>query len=74
MVCENCNRADFANEEVERFRVAVDGTTLVLRNACNGGQLTQGMVNWATGFFLAGVIGLISLYLRAREVRFDEDK
>ena len=63
-----------AGEETDRFRVALDGTKLVLRNTCNGGQFPQGMLNWGTGIFLVIMVSLISFYLLAREVRSDEDK
>ena len=44
------------------------------RNGCDGGQFNQGIVNYAVAFLLAGAMALVSLYLRAREVRFEEDK
>lgn len=77
VVCTDCSDDQFQNsgEEQDRFRFALDGTTiLVLRNDCNGGQLPQGLVNFATGVFLFIMISLISLYLLAREIRSDEDK
>lgn len=77
VVCPDCQEDQFRFDQVspsDRFRVSVNGTVLVLRNACDGGQLPQGMVNFATGWFLAIVLGLVSIYLRAREVRFEEDK
>jgi hypothetical protein len=54
--------------------VAEDGTVLVLRNGCDGGQLPQGMTNWTTLLLLILLVSLASIYLRAREVRFNEDK
>jgi hypothetical protein len=47
---------------------------LVWRNACHSVKLVSGMINWATLWFLVIVFLLHSFYLRAREVRFDEDK
>lgn len=74
VVCEDCTDSQFEGEEIDRFEVATDGTVLVQRNACAGAQLAQGIQNYVTGFFLLGAISLLSLYLRAREIRADEDK
>lgn len=76
VACSNCKQEDWDSnvEERGRFGVANDGTVLVERNACDGGQLPQGMVNFAALFFLVGVLFLLSIYLGVREVRFDEDK
>jgi len=49
-------------------------TILVYRNACHGGGLKQGLVNWVVLVFLVLLGVLVSIYLKAREVRFDEDK
>jgi hypothetical protein len=80
VVCEDCTPNEWSsNEEENRFgRVFNDdgttNTTLVLKNECDGGQLEQGIVNWATLLLLILGASLLSVYLRAREVRFDEDK
>jgi hypothetical protein len=75
VVCSDCQASSYGNgDEKDRFGVAADGTTLVLRNDCDGANLAQGMVNLATFFFLSVVMALFSFYLTAREVRFDEDK
>jgi len=72
VVCSDCTMDQ--GLDLYDVRQAQDGTILVLRNACDGGQLTQGIINLATAIFLAIMIALVSLYTRAREVRFDEDK
>jgi hypothetical protein len=51
-----------------------DEIVLVFRNVCHSVKLVSGMVNWITLVFLIVVFTLLSYYLRAREVRFDEDK
>jgi hypothetical protein len=78
-VCEDCTPNEWnSNEEKDRFGIAQNGdgtnTTLVLKNGCDGGQFEQGIVNWATLLLLIIGASLMSVYLRAREVRFDEDK
>jgi hypothetical protein len=79
VVCEDCLASDWnSDEEKDRFGTGVDAdgnpVTLVLRNGCDGGQFEQGIVNWVTLLLLIVVTALMSVYLRAREVRFDEDK
>jgi len=76
VVCSDCSQQGLLNlgEEQGRFINATDGTILVQRNACDGGQFTQGMINYGTAFFLTAAITLMSMYLRAREIRADEDK
>jgi hypothetical protein len=79
VVCEDCTANEWdSNEEQGRFGTVLndDGTitTLVLKNECDGAQLKQGIANWVTLIFLIIVSSLMSVYLRAREVRFDEDK
>lgn len=54
--------------------MTINNTALVLKNACHGGQLAQGMVNYGTGVFLGMTMALLCYYLARREVRFDEDK
>jgi len=77
-VCDNCtpDQFDSGPSERRRFAVAADGSglTFALRNGCEGGNLSQGMVNWGTMIFLGIVMALVSMYLKAREIRFDEDK
>lgn len=74
VVCDGCPPDIYKGEDADRVRISLNNDILVLRNACNGGQLPQGMLNWATGIFLLLMVSLISLYLHAREVRADEDK
>ena len=52
----------------------MNDTVLVQRNDCEGGRLPQGVVNLAALGFLTVIFLLLSIYLGAREVRFDEDK
>jgi hypothetical protein len=74
VVCPECPLDQWNTTEQEnRFGVA-GNTTLVLHNACQGGEVPQGVVNLVVLFFLVGVVWIMSLYLDAREVRFDEDK
>jgi hypothetical protein len=75
VVCEDCTKNEWdQNDEEDRFGVTSDGIILVLRNACDGAQFEQGIVNWVTLLLLVIAMSLMSIYLRAREVRFDEDK
>lgn len=75
VVCSDCTPEAFGStESQERYGIAEDGTVLVQRNECDGGALEQGMVNWATFLFVSIAMALFSIYLRAREIRFDEDK
>jgi hypothetical protein len=80
VVCEDCMPNEWgSNEEKDRFGTVLndDGitnTTLVLKNECDGGQFEQGIVNWVTLLLLIIGASLLSVYLRAREIRFDEDK
>jgi hypothetical protein len=75
VVCSDCTIDQWnRNEEVNRFRIADDGTVLVLKNLCPGGEVPQGVVNLIVLCFLVIVLFLLSIYLGAREVRFDEDK
>lgn len=79
VVCADCPEDEWNDSPEEQNRygtTSVDGSPiiLVLRNACVGAQLSQGMVNLATLFFLIICFGLLACFQRAREVRFDEDK
>lgn len=74
VVCTECNPEVFRGVAEGRVLVGDDGTVLILRTLCNGGELLEGMINWVVLVFLIVVVTLTSLYLRAREVRFDEDK
>jgi hypothetical protein len=75
VVCPDCQFEQWKTpEERSRFLVANDGTKLVLHNLCPGGEVPQGVVSLVVLFFLVIVLCLLSLYLGAREVRFDEDK
>jgi len=75
-VCRNCLAEDFSHdiEQKARLGFAPDGTVLVERNACHGARFEQGMVNYATFFFLLISMAFISYYQNAREVKADEDK
>ncbi|KAG7353426.1 hypothetical protein IV203_002781 [Nitzschia inconspicua] len=73
VVCSDCTPEQW-NRDPTRFATAEDGTILVLRNFCNGTQGTNAFTNYATLIFAIIWISLVSLYLRARGVRFDEDK
>jgi hypothetical protein len=66
-VCPNCD-----TNLVDNVGIASDGTMLVLRSGCNGGQLPQGMVNFATALFLGISLSVMSLYQYVREVRLGE--
>jgi hypothetical protein len=75
VVCTDCSLDQWNNkEEADRFAVASDGTVLVLRNLCPGGEIPQGVVSLTVLVVLVVVLFLLSFYLGAREVRFDEDK
>ena len=70
VACSDCEPNKF---DTNKFLTA-DGVVLVRRNKCDGGQLPQGVVNYVVMFLLVGMISFAGYYLRAREVRFDEDK
>ena len=76
VACPTCSQSNFdgSDNSKERYGVADDGTILVERNVCSNDLLAPGMVNYATFFLLAGCLILMSMYLRAREIRSDEDK
>jgi hypothetical protein len=78
VACEDCNISQWnADEDRDRFAYlqANRSQVFVERNACNYDNiLANGMVNFAVLFFLVAVLVLLSYYLGAREVRFDEDK
>jgi hypothetical protein len=61
-------------DEQLRFGTTEDGTVLVQRNDCSTDLLPRGIVNLVGLFFLTVAFFILSFYLRAREVRFDEDK
>lgn len=73
---EVCNPKDWDSNSAarERYATAEDGSVLVFRTTCSGDNFAHGFVNWVVLFFLIAAISLVSVYLRAREVRFDEDK
>lgn len=73
VVCTDCT-ADQWDRDPTRFATSADGTTLVQRNFCDGASDTNAFTNYATLIFAVVYISLVSLYLRARGVRFDEDK
>jgi hypothetical protein len=75
VVCSDCQATQYNNvDESFKYGVTDDGTTLVLRNGCDGSNMSQGVVNLITFVFLSVAMTLFSMYLHAREVRFDEDK
>jgi hypothetical protein len=79
VACQNaqaCNAKDWDGTSAARARYAqdADGNILVFRNTCDGGNFAHAFVNWVCLIFLIVAVALVSLYLRAREVRFDEDK
>ena len=75
VACLDCTEEQWSSEDQRRgFGRSANDTALIERNACDGGSLPQGVVNLVALFFLAGVMYLLSIYLGAREVRFDEDK
>jgi len=76
VACLDCTEDQFGNtaEEQQRIGFTTNGTVLVQRNDCEGGRLPQGVVNLAALGFLTVIFLLLSIYLGAREVRFDEDK
>lgn len=75
-VCADCQAINFQGEAEHRFAVQANNTDikLVLRNDCDIGAALQGIVNWSTWVFFALFLTALSVYLRAREIRFDEDK
>ena len=75
VVCVDCTSKQWnTTDEQLRFGTTEDGTVLVERNACSTDLLPRGIVNLVGLFFLTVVFFVLSFYLRAREVRFDEDK
>ena len=71
-----CKESDWSVTEAtkDRYGVSEDGDVLVFRNTCDGGNYAHAYVNLVGFFFLCLTMALISAYLSAREVRFDEDK
>lgn len=80
VACLDCTEKEWHTEQAQtQFAyplngTAPNGTVMIQHNTCNGGNLPQGLVNMAGLFFLLVVLFLLSLYIGAREVRFDEDK
>lgn len=75
VVCEDCEPGFWdRGEEGQRFATAADGTVLVLRNLCDSDGFFEGLASFFALLFIIVSTVLISWYLRAREVRFDEDK
>ena len=74
VVCRDCVVDDYELEARSRIGVAQDDSVLVQHNDCNGADMVQGTVNFATFFFLLGSMAFMSIYLGIREVRSDEDK
>jgi len=81
VVCEDCSPDNWNTiEEQNRYGVYVDANgnevSLVLRNKCLGAEIPfPGIVgNWVSLIVLIVAFGLLAIFQRAREVRFDEDK
>jgi hypothetical protein len=51
-----------------------DALFFALRNDCNGANLEQGMVNYATLWFICAGVICLNVYLRYMEVKMDEDE
>jgi hypothetical protein len=71
VVCTDCQEKHF---DESRFLRVDEKISLVLRNMCDGGKLPQGFTNWFVLVFLGVIFALLAVYIRVREVRFDEDK
>lgn len=80
-MCSTCPASDWnesPNISRDRYANAVDtsgvAAILVKRNKCVFDEFALGWPNLATLAFLLVAVGIFNMYLRAREVRFDEDK
>ena len=78
VVCTNCTEADWS-QNLKRIATGFSATsqnytTLVIRNQCRGATGNVGFANFATIIFVLASLGVFSVYLQAREIRFDEDK
>jgi hypothetical protein len=65
--------SQFKGESGQRFAVMPDNTTLVERNDCEI-QLKHGISDWVTWVVFVFFVVAMSMYLQAREIRFDEDR
>lgn len=77
VVCGDCldEKGEFNNESArKRLAIASDNTVLALRNMCAGVAKNTVITHWVTLLVITVIMILLSLYWRAREVRFDEDK
>jgi len=81
VVCSTCEPSDWnstPNNAPDRFATAIapDGSVanLVLKNNCSFEQFRLGWPNLLTLGFVMLATGIFSMYIRAREIRFDEDK
>jgi len=81
VVCSKCTKEEWnttPNIAPERFATAIgpDGTetSLVERNLCQFEEFRLGWPNYLTLWVVLISVSVFSVYLRAREVRFDEDK
>uniref|UniRef100_A0A7S4VQZ8 CSC1/OSCA1-like cytosolic domain-containing protein n=1 Tax=Ditylum brightwellii TaxID=49249 RepID=A0A7S4VQZ8_9STRA len=72
VACPTCTESQLGN--VFDFAKTPDNTPLVLRTLCEGAELTQGMVNWASFIFMVIAFALIALYQSQIEIRFNEDQ
>ena len=72
-ICEDCTPDQFLGESGRRLGQLQNGTFVALRNNCEIG-MEQVMVNWATWVYFFLFLTAASLFLRAREVRSDEDE
>eukprot|EP00934_Nitzschia_sp_Nitz4_P003042 Nitzschia sp. Nitz4//scaffold174_size87051//32646//36062//NITZ4_005106-RA/size87051-snap-gene-0.111-mRNA-1//-1//CDS//3329538863//3032//frame0 len=77
VVCTDCEGKDW-DRDPTRFANGLSetgsATVLVLRNLCEGATAETGYSNFTTLVFVLVSIAVFSYYLRAREIRFDEDK
>jgi len=80
VACPTCTSEDWRFDPTRWAKGVLEGsedgeeTILVIRNLCEGTQYENAFTNYATLLFALIWISLVSLYLRARGVRFDEDK
>jgi hypothetical protein len=81
VVCSTCPSSDWdssPNNAPDRYATALDTngdqTILIKQNQCSFDEYALGWPNLLTLAFLLVAVGIFNMYLRAREVRFDEDK
>jgi Calcium-activated chloride channel len=82
--CEEIAKEPDTNPDLPLSRIGyvastaggADEATLwfALRNDCNGATIQQGMVNYATLWFVCAGVLALNVYLRYMEVKMDEDE